>query len=73
MKEKVFWYHYNKPASSKRGKPQITVHYNKICHLVDNVVVNVPTYGHIRNDQPRFVVKGKCKKLDIRENIAYIE
>ena len=55
---RVFWYHYNKNASRRLKKPQITVHYKQTCHLVDNIIVDVPTFGHLRNDQPRFVIKG---------------
>ena len=59
MKPRVFFYHYNKPASLKAGKPQISVHYNKTCYVVDNICCGVPTWGHINKSQPRFVVKGR--------------
>ena len=69
--KKVFFYHYNKQASRKAGKPQITVHYNKTCHIVDNITCNVPTWGHIRKEQPHFVVKGKGI-VTFKENIATV-
>ena len=69
---KVFWYHYNKPASKKAGKPQITIHYNDQCIIVDNLICKVETYGHIRKAQPFFVVKGKCKEIKIENKIATI-
>jgi hypothetical protein len=72
MKDRVFWFHYNKPASSSAGKPKITVHYKGVCHLCDNIVVNVPTHGHLRKNQPRFVIKGKCKNLKFENEIAII-
>lgn len=72
MIKKVFWYHYNKPASAKSGKPQITVHYNKVCHIVDNIICSVPTFGHLRKEQPKFVIKGKGE-LKIKNNVAYID
>ena len=72
MKEKIFWFHYNKPVSLKNGKPQITIHHNNTCHIVDNIVCNVPTYGHLRKEQPRFVIKGKCRKFIIKKRIGII-
>ena len=69
---KSFFFHYNKPASSKAGKPQITIHYNKQCLIVDNLICNVPTFGRLRNSQPRFVVAGKCNSLVIENGIATI-
>lgn len=72
MKNRVFWFHYNKPLSTKAGKPQITVHYKGVCHIVDNITINVPVKGHLRNDQPKFVIKGSCKSFEIVDNIAHI-
>ena len=72
MAQKVFWFHYNKPASLKANKPKITVHYNKQCLIVDNIECNVNTFGHLRKEQPKFVIKGKCKNLEIINGIAKI-
>ena len=72
MRKKVFWYHYNKPQSLKEGKPKITIHQGGVCHIVDNIVCNTPTYGHLRKEQPRFVVKGRGE-LKIENNIGYID
>lgn len=72
MRPKTFFFHYNKPQSTKAGKPQITVHYDGICHIVDNIICNVPTFGHLRTQQPRFVIKGKTKNFRIEKNIALI-
>lgn len=71
-KPRVFFFHYNKPTSQRVGKAQISVHYKNTCHIVDNVICNVPTYGHISKRQPRFVMKGKAQKLVIENNIAKI-
>lgn len=54
-----FFFHFNKPMSRLAGKPQISIHYKKTCHIVDNIVCNVPTKGHIKKQQPHFVIKGK--------------
>jgi hypothetical protein len=69
---KTFFFHYNKPASQRLGKPKISVHYDKTCHIVDNVVCDVPTFGKINKRQPIFVMKGKCKNFVIKKGIAII-
>lgn len=71
--KRSFWFHYNKPASNKVKKPQITLHYKNACHIVDNVVCNVPVAGRIRNTQPRWVMAGKTEKeIEFKNGIAYI-
>lgn len=72
-KQKVFWFHYNKPMSTKYGRPKITIHYNGICHIANNIVCNVPTFGHLKKDQPKFVIKGKCNSFEIVDEIAYVK
>jgi len=72
MQTYVFWFHYNKPASAAAQKPQITIHFKNKCLIVDNLSVKVPTHGHIRNEQPYFVIRGKCTDINIVNNIAYI-
>jgi hypothetical protein len=69
---KAFFFHYNKPASAKAGKPQITLHVGKQCLLIDNIVCNVPTSGKIRKHQPRFVVSGRASSIVIADNIAIV-
>lgn len=72
MKLYRFFFHYNKPASQKAGKPQISVHYRGTCHIVDNVSVSVTTRGKINVRQPKFVVVGEAHNLEIKHNIAYL-
>lgn len=72
MKKKRFWFHYNKPASRKRGKPQITVHWGGKCLIVDNLKCEVPTEGHIKNQQPLFVVRGWAEEIKIENQVAHI-
>lgn len=69
---KSFWFHYNKPASKSRGKPTITVHWDGVCYLVDNLFVHVPTQGRIRKTQPYFVMAGKAEDVKIVFDVAYI-
>lgn len=71
-KPRIFFYHYNKPLSKKMGKPQITVHYMNKCHIVDNVVCENRTYGSIQKSQPYFVMKGLCRRFEVKNGIAYI-
>ena len=54
------------------GKPQITIHYNNQCIIVDNLICKVETFGHIKKSQPYFVIKGKCKEIKIDNKIATI-
>jgi len=68
----TFFYHYNKPASKKAGKPVISVHYHNKCFLVDNIFCNVFTHGRIRKSQPYFVMTGKAKEITIKDNVAYV-
>lgn len=70
---KIFFFHYNKPASRAAGKPQVTIHYGGKCHIVDDFRCNVPTWGHIRKSQPYFVVKGKCRRLAVEKGVAFID
>ena len=67
-----FWFHYNKPASKKASKPQITLHYKDQCMLVDNVVLNVKTFGQVRKRQPYFVVCGYAESVLIKNKIAHV-
>lgn len=66
----AFFFHYNKPASQRVGKQQISVHHKGCCYIVDNVECNVPTKGRLRKTQPRFVMAGKCNHLVIKNGIA---
>lgn len=72
-KEYVFWFHYNKPESVRTGTPKVTIHHKKSCHIVDNVVIETNIKGSLRKEQPRFVMKGKCRSFEIINNIAYIK
>ncbi len=67
-----FFYHYNKPLSKARGKPQISVHWKGACHFVDNVVINVPTWGRINKRQPYFVIVGDATNFDIEKGIGFL-
>ncbi len=70
MKKYSFFFHFNKPASKSAGKVQVSLHYRGVCHILDNVVCNVPTEGKLKNRQPRFVMVGKASELKIKDNVA---
>ena len=72
MRKLRFFVHYNKPETLRQGKVVISVHHNKICHMVDNVVCSVPTEGKINKTQPYFVMQGFAKEVEIKNKIAYI-
>jgi len=69
---RVFWFHYNRPASLRAGKPQVSVHYQGTCHIVDNVVCDRPTTGKINKRQPYFVMRGLCNNVTIQKGVAII-
>lgn len=71
-KPRVFFFHYNKPASRSAKRPQISVHWQKKCLIVDNVTCYAPTKGHINKRQPFFVMKGKATSVEVVGNVALI-
>lgn len=68
-----FFFHFNKPASQREGKVQVSVHYKDTCHIVDNVECKVHCEGRISKRQPRFAMRGKAERVTIKNNIAVIE
>lgn len=72
MKPYRFFFHFNKPATLKAGKAQISVHYKDACHIVDNVSVAVPTRGRINKRQPKFVMIGDAHNLEIKNGVAHL-
>lgn len=65
MKTKIFFFHYNKPASQRSGTSKMSIHWNNACYIVDHVICNVPCYTHHRKVQPRCVMKGKCINVTV--------
>lgn len=68
----VFWFHYNKPESLKRGRNVLTVHYRKRCLMVEHIDCKVPITTKHRSAQPRCVLTGKGV-VTIDGNTAIIE
>lgn len=63
--KRVFFFHYNKPASRAAKKPIMSVHFNKKCYIVDHVNCNVASHTAHRKRQPYCVMKGKCVGVEI--------
>lgn len=60
MKPRIFFFHYNKPASRAAGRAKVSVHQGGVCHVVDNIECHVHTWGRLRTaKQPHFVMAGK--------------
>lgn len=72
MRPKAFWFHYNKPASAQAREPRMSVHWSGACHIVKDVVVEVPTRSRRRTRQPRVVMAGKAVTMDIVDGVAYL-
>lgn len=72
MKAFSFFYHYNKPASLKRGRTTISLHYCGKCHLVEEVDCYVHTASRIKKMSPRFVMTGKAHDIHIVDDKALI-
>tara|TARA_R100000808_G_scaffold142_2_gene1031 strand:+ start:3198 stop:3449 length:252 start_codon:yes stop_codon:yes gene_type:complete len=53
-----FYFHYNKPASRREGRPVLTFHYRGTCHRTHSISCMVPTETHERPSQPQVVVRG---------------
>lgn len=56
---RAFFFHFNKPLSKQKGKPQISVHQSGKCMIADNVDCRVPCRGRISKRQPYFVMTGR--------------
>lgn len=73
MQTYKFFFHYNKPQSKLKKRPQISVHYRGKCMIVDTLRCLVPTYGRISKRQPFFSMAGLAEKIVIdQENAAVI-
>ncbi len=72
MRKKRFFFHYNKPMAQRLGRPQVSVHFNRQCIIVDNIECTVPTEGKINKRQPYFVMQGFASDVRIENNKAII-
>ena len=66
MKDYVFFYHYYKRYN------EMTIHFRGKCLRVKNVVCNVPCSTKWSENQPYLVMKGKCKNVEIKDDVGTI-
>jgi hypothetical protein len=72
MRATVFFLHYNKPASLKAKRPQLSVHWKKTCFVGDHVVCHAPTESRIRTRQPRVVMAGRATRVTQRAGVITV-
>lgn len=65
-KAKRFFFHYRKQTGG------MTVHWDKQCIPVNDVVCNVPIETKWNNEQPRLVLRGFAKEVRIENGCAII-
>ena len=70
---RVFWFHFNKPATAAAGIPMWSVHFAGECHVVAHVECRVPTRTKANARQPRGVVRGHCRVVTVKSGVATIE
>lgn len=66
--------HFNKPGASK-GTPW-TVHYRGVCHIVKEIICNVPMISEFKPEKktnPRAFFTAKVKSLRIDDGVAVLE
>lgn len=66
MREYRFFYHFYK----QKGK--MTIHYRNQCTVVDNVECKVACETKWKATQPRLVMQGFAKNVEIKNNTAII-
>jgi len=71
-KEYVFYLHYNQTASTKKRKPQITVHHKDVRYTVDNIHCDTVIYSVVKDYEPKCALKGKVNNFYISDNVAYM-
>lgn len=67
MKKYRFFYHYYK----QYGK--MSIHFKKKCMVVDDVICEVGCETKWKPTQPKLVMQGWAKSVDIINNKAYIK
>lgn len=61
--------HYSKPASLAAGTPKLSVHFKGVCHIVDHIKCLTPVESHHQSHQPRCVIRGMTKDVQIVSDI----
>ena len=55
-----FFYHYH-----RHGEKKMSVHFRGKCTLVDDVVCNLPCESKWNKTQPKLVMRGFCKGVEV--------
>jgi hypothetical protein len=66
MKKRRFFFHFRKSTG------ELTLHWQKQCIPIKDVVCNVPLETKWNKIQPRVVLQGFAEKIEIIENKAFI-
>jgi hypothetical protein len=66
MKKRRFFFHFRKSTG------ELTLHWQKQCIPIKDVVCNVPLETKWNKQQPRVVLQGFAEKIEIIENKAFI-
>lgn len=66
MKKYRFFYHYNKQNK------KMSVHFQKQCIIVSDIVCGVPCSTKWNKTQPQLVMQGFASKVEIRNDVAFI-
>ncbi len=69
---RVFFFHYNKPASQAAKEPRLTVHFRGQCLSVGAIKCLVPIESKNRKTQPRCVMAGRANDVRVINNVATI-
>ena len=66
MKKYRFFFHFRKSTGD------LTLHWQKQCIPIKDVVCNVPIQSKWNKQQPRVVLQGFAEKIEIIEQKAFI-
>lgn len=66
MKPKRFFFHFRKVTG------ELTLHWNKQCISIKDIVCNVPIQTKWNKQQPRVVLQGFANNVEINNGIAII-
>lgn len=71
-KPKTFFFHYNKPSTVRTGKVQMSAHVDGQCLIADAVVCHVPCQSKENKRQPRLVMKGKRRSVELVNGVIHL-
>lgn len=68
-----YFFHYNKPLSKIKKKPQLSIHFRGSCYFVDKIVNNTKCESKNNKRQPFCVIQGFCENVEIKDGVGIIE